>query len=205
MSAENQRGAHAFVRAPLIPQRCRACSVGTRARTCAGFGHAGFGHAGFGHAGLAHAPGHADHPVPCGRRDGPVGAQRGAGPHRQARSAVRGRQPCRRRQQYRRDGRRQGAARRIYHPDGGRGLARSEQIHVQQHALRSGDRAHPDRDRLQAAAYFRRQRQGRGEDAQGAGRLRQGQSEQVERWRARHRHHRAHHPWKRSWPKPGRR
>ena len=199
-AGENQRGRHARVCAPLIPHRCRACSVGTRARTCAGFGHAGFGH-----AGLAHAPGHADHPVPCGRRDGPVGAQRGAGPHRQARSAVRGRQPCRRRRQYRRDGRRQGAARRIYHPDGGRGLARSEQIHVQQHALRSGDRAHPDRDRLQAAAYFRRHRQGRGEDAQGAGRLRQGQSGQAERRRARHRHHRAHHPWKRSWPKPGRR
>ena len=175
---------HAHVCTPLIPNRCRACSVGARARTCAGFEHAG----------LARTSGHADHSVSRRGRDGPVGTRRRAGSRRQARPAVRGRQPRWRRRQYRGDGRRQGLSRRLYHSDGGCGLARIEQVHVQQHAIRSGDRTHPDRDPLQAAAYLCRQRQGRGQDPQGAGRLRQVQSRKAERRRTRCRHHRAHHP-----------
>jgi tripartite-type tricarboxylate transporter receptor subunit TctC len=65
-----------------------------------------------------------------------------------------------------------GAARRLHDPDGGRRLARAQQIHVRHHAIRSREGTDPDRDPLQAAAYLPGESEGRGEDAAGARRLR---------------------------------
>ena len=95
------------------------------------------------------------------------------------------------------------SARRLYHPDGGRGLARAEQVHVQQHALHDPETELAPIVIISRLPHIsRRQRQVEAKTLKELIKYAKANPGKVERRRARHRHHRAS-PWKRSWPKPG--